>query len=323
MNRLLVLLASVSLGACAHHRQAPPTIKFDPAAFRPAKVVEDPPKPFVVVEAPKVLPMPGQLLPSPSNKPEVAAPRARVDAANKAATREPTTGGYINAVQVYPWSDGALYRLYAAPGHVTDITLEAGEQLLAVSSGDTVRWTIGDTASGSGEGRRAHILVKPFTAGLATNMVIATDRRAYHLALVSTQATAMAALSWTYPQDELIALRGKAAQADAVAAGPEIAVDQVRFRYAMTGDTPPWRPVNVFDDGRKVFIDFPDRLDQGQAPPLFVVGPAGDQQLVNYRVRGTRYIVDRLFAAAELRMGEKPQQVVRITRTDSAGGAVR
>jgi len=77
-----------------------------------------------------------------------------------------------------------------------------------------------------------------------------------------------------------------------------------------------WRPLRAWDDGNKVYIEFPARLDQGEAPPLFVVGPLGDNQLVNYRVSGNHYIVDRLFAAAELRLGEDPQQVVRVSRTD-------
>src|SRR3546814_11064007 len=81
-------------------------------------------------------------------------------------------------------------------------------------------------------------------------------------------------------------------------------------------DDPPWRPVRAWDDGSKVYIEFPARLDQGEAPPLFVVGPLGDNQLVNYRVSGNHYVVDRLFAAAELRLGEDPQQVVRISRAD-------
>ncbi len=86
--------------------------------------------------------------------------------------------------------------------------------------------------------------------------------------------------------------------------------------YAITGDNPPWKPVRAFDDGHKVCIEFPRRIDQGEAPPLFVVGADGGSELVNYRMRGNYYIVDRLFAAAELRLGTKPQQVVRITRTD-------
>ena len=127
----------------------------------------------------------------------------------------------------------------------------------------------------------------------------------------------MAAISWTYPQDRLLALQRQNAQAEAtapLAAG--VALENLRFRYAISGDSPPWRPVRAFDDGSKVYIEFPGRIDQGEAPPLFVVGPDGDNQLVNYRVRGNYYIVDRLFAAAELRLGTDPQQVVRISRTD-------
>jgi type IV secretion system protein VirB9 len=73
----------------------------------------------------------------------------------------------------------------------------------------------------------------------------------------------------------------------------------------------------VFDDGAKVYIQFPSGLAQSEAPPLFVIGPDAKPALVNYRVRGTTYIVDRLFAAAELRLGTAPQRVVRIVRTDA------
>ena len=39
-----------------------------------------------------------------------------VGSANRGATLEPTGTGFVNAVQVYPWSEGALYRLFTAPG---------------------------------------------------------------------------------------------------------------------------------------------------------------------------------------------------------------
>jgi type IV secretion system protein TrbG len=87
------------------------------------------------------------------------------------------------------------------------------------------------------------------------------------------------------------------------------------MRYANSGDNPPWKPVRAFDDGSKVFIEFPARIDQGEAPPLFVVGPTGESELTT-GVRGNYYIVDRLFGAAELRLGQDPQPVVRISRTD-------
>lgn len=316
-NNIVIMSASaLALSACAG-KTPPPAISYDAADFRPAAIETEPPRPVEIVEQPVPLPLPGQLQPPPSVRRETREPAARIEAANRAATREPSSAGYINAVQVYPWTDGALYRLYTAPERVSDIALQPGEKLVAVSAGDTVRWIIGDTTSGAGDQARVHVLVKPFAPGLATNMVITTDRRAYHLALESTDRTAMAAISWTYPQDRLVALRRQNREAEqARPVAENVALTNLRFRYEITGDSPPWRPVRAWDDGTKVYVEFPARLDQGEAPPLFVVGPLGDSQLVNYRVSGNHYIVDRLFAAAELRLGEKPQQVVRISRTD-------
>jgi type IV secretion system protein VirB9 len=214
-----------------------------------------------------------------------------------------------------PWWDGAVYRLDTAPGRVSDIALQPGESLIAVAAGDTARWVIGDTTSGSGPTRRTHILVKPAEPGLRTNLVITTDRRVYHLDLASG-AIAMTGIAWTYPQDELLALRrAQEALAAAEPVAAPIAVERLDFGYAITGDQPPWRPVRAFDDGAQVFIEFPPGLESMEAPPLFVVGASGDVELVNYRKRGRYYVVDRLFGAAELRLGAKRQQVVRIVRT--------
>lgn len=243
----------------------------------------------------------------------------QVAAANKASLREPSRGGYIHAVQVYPFSDGVVYRLYAAPERISDIALQPGETVISVAAGDTVRWTVGDTTSGSGETKRTHILAKPFSAGLSTNLVITTDRRVYRLQLTSTAATAMAAVSWTYPQDELLALQR---QRDAAEAGRPIAsgidVDRLNFDYRISGDKPDWLPLRAFDDGRQTWIEFPAHIAVGEAPPLFVLGDKGEAELVNYRVSGRFYIVDRLFGAAELRLGGKKQKIVRVTRGGSA-----
>ena len=192
---------------------------------------------------------------------------------------QPVRDGFINAVQVYPFSGGALYQVYTAPGQVTDVALQEGEQLVGsgpVAAGDTVRWIIGDTESGAGATKRIHILVKPTRPDLLTNLVINTDRRTYLLELRSTAATYMASVSWQYPQDQLIALRRQNAAA-ATAAPIDVGVDvsKLRFRYQITGDNPSWRPLSAFDDGSKVYIEMPRGLAQGEAPPLFVIGPRG------------------------------------------------
>jgi len=248
-------------------------------------------------------------------RPSMSPAEWRVGAANRAATLESTAASSINAVQVYPFADGAVYHLLAAPGQVTDIALQPGEALGAVAAGDTARWVIGDTSSGSGDSKRTHVLVKPVGSGLSTNIVITTDRRTYHLALTSADHVAMVALSWTYPQDALIAF--KAAQEPAVATQPVasgLQLDQLHFNYVISGDQPTWRPLRAFDDGRQIFVEFPPSLAVGEAPPLFLVDAKGNTELVNYRVQGRFYVVDRLFDAAELRLGLKHQDVVRITR---------
>jgi type IV secretion system protein TrbG len=314
------LLASVSLGACSSTWK-PPEIKYDDTP-RQAVLQPDPPKPVKIVEVAKPLPLPGQLkpLPGPKAAADPANPQARVEEANGAARVQPTRAGYINAMQVYPYSDGALYQVYAAPGQVTDIALAPGEQLVGsgpVAAGDTVRWVIGDTESGTGSTKRVHILVKPTRPDLVTNLVINTDKRTYHVELRSTEKTYMASVSWAYAQDQLIALRRQNAAAvagTAVASGVDI--NALNFRYKIEGDTPPWRPLRAFDDGRQVFIAFPSGIGQGEMPPLWVIGPAGGAELVNYRIQGNHMVVDRLFAAAELRLGGETQKRVRIVRTD-------
>jgi len=308
-HALLSVSVAVLLGGCAVTTGAaapptplvPATLQHDPAPVTAAPLVQT-----GAIIGPQLHIQPAR---------EVEPATTRVDVANHLALREPTSAGYINAAQIYPFSDSALYRLYAAPGQVTDIALEPGETLSAISAGDTVRWAVGDTASGAGTARQVHVMVKPFAAGLTTNLVILTDKRAYHLELASTERTAMAALSWSYPQEALVAARAAVEQGPAtIDAGLQLG--DLKFRYAISGDNPPWKPLRVFDDGRHVYIQFPEQIDRGEAPPLFVVGQDGQSELVNYRMRGNFYVVDRLFSKAELRLGQDPQQVVRITRTE-------
>ena len=71
---------------------------------------------------------------------EIDDPLMRVDDANAKAMKEPVKAGYVNAIQVYPYSTGALYRLYASVNQVSDVALQQGEKLVSVSTGDTVRW---------------------------------------------------------------------------------------------------------------------------------------------------------------------------------------
>lgn len=242
-------------------------------------------------------------------------PSASALPSGEPSLRQPSAGTWANQRHVYLWSDGAIYRASTEPGMITDIMLQSGEALIAVAAGDTARWVISDTASGTGADKRTHVLVKPFSAGLATNLVITTDRRTYHLQLTSRGTGGLTALSWNYPLDDMLAIKRAseaAEQARPVAAG--LAVETLNFGYTISGDKPSWRPLRAFDDGRQTFVEFPAAIGVDEAPPLFLLDAEGKAELVNYRMRGRFYVIDRLIAVAELRIGSKKQRVVRIAR---------
>ena len=321
---LMVLNVIITVAACTLRSGVSPDAYGDPG-FTQALAQPDPNLPVKLVPVPEPVPLPAQLKLArkkevkPAKRETTDGAKSRIDDANDAAKIEPSKDGYINAIQTYPYMKGALYQLYTAVNQVTDIVLESGENLLSVSAGDTVRWIVGDTVSGSGEDSQVHILVKPIAADLQTNLVITTDRRTYHLELHSGDGTYMASVSWVYPYSELLALKKNNARARARAKqsiDANLNLSRLNFRYRITGDAP-WKPVRAFDDGEKVYLQFPTSLARGQAPPLFVVGEDGRPALVNYRIRDNYYIVDRLFAVAELRLGTKRQQIVRITRSDA------
>lgn len=303
----VLLLSATTLAGCAT-QQKPPAITYDrdvpalPAI--PATVTDDRPRPIHI--PPAWTPAKGGMAGS--------TPIARVENANAAARVQPRREGYFNAIQIYPWSEGALYQVYAAPGQITDIALEPGESLTGagpVAAGDTARWIIGDTESGVGTTKRVHILVKPSRADITTNLVVTTDRRVYMIELRSGAKPYMPSVAWAYP-------RSRGAQRQKIPATPVIpAVVSRNYRYGLSGSNPPWKPVSVYDDGRRVYVEFPRGIVQGEMPPIFVIGPEGEAQIANTRVYRHILVVDRLFGVAELRLGSGDrQQTVRIVRTD-------
>lgn len=164
---LRVILATSALAlttACATTELDP----IDPAAFVAATPIEDDTNyPVEIVETAVALPLPGQMRAIEAAEPAPRlSPAQAIREGRTSALIEPSVDGYVNAIQVYPYTEGALYRLYASPGQVSDVALQPGEEL-----------------------------VKPISSGIRTNLMIATDRRTYHLELESVEGGYMAALS--------------------------------------------------------------------------------------------------------------------------------
>lgn len=256
--------------------------------------------------------------------------------AYRRAVATPGGASFVNGNQVYAFEPNRIYRIDASPRFLTVIALRPGEHLVSKAAGDTVRWVIGETAGASNGGGlpQTLVLVKPLQGGQRTNIVLTTDQRVYMIEAVSHEEPIFTSMvSWNYPADEMRELQlarsvqtvqTLARQAYVVDAG--LNISRLNFNYdvrpASPGGglfhraaAPRWMPVRVFDDGSKTYIQFPSNLASTDAPPLFLVGQHNSAELVNYRFSNGYYVVDRVFGVAELRLGEKPQTIVRITST--------
>jgi type IV secretion system protein VirB9 len=224
-------------------------------------------------------------------------------------------------MSAYGWAEDTVYPLIATPGRITDIVLEPGETLVAsgaIAAGDTARWVIGETASGAGPARRVHVLVKPTEVGLATNLLINTDRRTYHLELRASGRTWQARVSWRYPERTPVWVAAPPAR-------PSLDLSRVNRGYRIEGDHPAWRPLAAFDDGQRAYVEFGPGVVLEDLPPLYRLGEDGKTSaLVNYRVEGRRIVLDRLVDRAELRLGTgRKARRVRILRLAAAPEASR
>jgi len=221
-------------------------------------------------------------------------------------------------VQVFAYDPGRVYEIWTAPLRVTTLTLSPGESVVSKAAGDTVRWQIAETQSGEGANRRAHVMIKPLQRGLETNLVLATNRRVYLIQLRSGPPESFnVAVAWD------VASVLEAAPAAEAAASLSVGVDLAAprgpldsgFRIIPRGRRPAWTPSAVMTDGVRTFLAFPPGVVAGEAPALFALSPGGEPQLVNYRQQGGLWVVDRVLQAAELRVGGRKPQVVRIERT--------
>jgi P-type conjugative transfer protein TrbG len=253
--------------------------------------------------------------------PETPSGRAAISEANRSARAASSADAFVGGVQVFGWSDGRVYEVWTAPLRVTTLTLAPGEAITAKAAGDTVRWQIGESQSGVGAAARSHVLIKPLQAGLETNLVLTTSQRVYLLTLRSGGADAFnAAIAWDYgvavPSRPVADPLSGLPPVDVQAATPQGPLD-ARYRIEARGRSPRWAPTAVFNDGVRTFITLSPGAAIDEAPALFV--RAGeDLQLVNYRQADGVLIVDRLFDEAELRLGDRRPQIVRIRRLPGA-----
>ena len=227
----------------------------------------------------------------------------------EAAIQTPAKSASMESKTIYAYMSDAVYRLYGAPLHIVDVQLQPGEIINGkVAAGDTVRWEIGVVTSGQGATAVRHVLIKPTVPGLETNFIIATDKHSYHLAAKSDSKFYIPTIGWTYPQEEMDKLTSakiEEKRLEEQTASPAMQAESLNFNYRIKPKSDyPWTPLRVFDDGHKTYLQMNPKMRDYQAPVLFIKGDEG-LNIVNYRVHGDFFIVDRLFEEAQLRSGKK------------------
>ncbi|HLW72036.1 MAG TPA: P-type conjugative transfer protein TrbG [Candidatus Binataceae bacterium] len=316
MRRIAIagtITLALTLGACA--AKQPPT----PPALN--LVTEAEPKP----EAPPAPPTAEQVL--AAQPPEV----------RQAIKQHDNSGDWpiykTPAYTLYPYNQGPPPTVDCEPLRTSDIQLQPGETITDVAIGDSERWMATPASSGDPRDPVPHLAVKPQASGIQTNLTIYTTKHIYHLLLRSRGSHAVQEVEFYYP-DELItgmknADSASKAQHDAAADPPgddsgnmvkvaNVDPAQLNFAYTVGGPNVPWKPIRAFDDGSHVYIQMPPGMNSSEAPALLVNASSGTQ-MVNYRVKGNYYVVDRLVTDAILVSGVGRDQD-RVT-ISYAGGA--
>ena len=214
--------------------------------------------------------------------------------------------------------------LKCRPLNYCSIQLQPGERLVEdLSLGDSVLWNAELRVSGSIEHPNVRVIVKPDAHATQTSLLIGTNKRFYDIQLVKSDSHYTTVLAFTYPQE--IAANNKAridklnaaAARTARAKTQRVAADHARksvpvgkksvyvgkldFDYKISGKTK-FKPVRVFNDGKKTYIDLPENY-AGEKPVFLASGTHAASEIVNSRWSGNRLTVDRVVEAGTLVRG--------------------
>ncbi len=262
-----------------------------------------------------------------TNVPLSASERAALGTAKRWNKGTPTNMAPVVAM------DGAIQFTYGlhqptivcAPLQICDLAIQAGEIIHSLHLGDSTRWTIDPAVTGTGSNEVIHLIIKPMDVGLDTSLVITTNRRTYHIKLKSHRTEYMAKVRFAYPEEaqakfDIVRMREEKERSDRTIPSTGEYLGDLNFNYDISGSAP-WKPVRVFNDGRKTIIEMPKAMKQTEAPSLLLIRKEGglfsddETAIVNYRLQGQRYVVDAVFDKAILIAGVgSSQDKITITR---------
>lgn len=223
-------------------------------------------------------------------------------AGSVSAETSPRSIGADPRIKQYTYSKDTVYRLDLAMKIIT-----SGEAIDSVLMGDSESWQVIRLQSGN------VLAVKPLIDGARTNMTVYTSQNTYTFELRAVPIPAGSStlnyrIGFRYPERE----RAKVASRQ---------VDQARPRdpnYYVAGPKAAFRPVAVYDDGRRTTFEF---LPDAPRSAIFRVDDEGRESIINVRETETGAVVTGTSDRWTLRIGDEELCVAheRVLKTVPGG----
>lgn len=191
-------------------------------------------------------------------------------------------------VLTLPYAADQVYELAGHYGFQIMVEFNPDERIENVAIGDSLAWQVTPN-------RRADTLfLKPIERGATTNLAVVTSKRRYAFVLTARDAIG--------PDDPDLVFRVRFAFPETAAASAAEALPEPEVRnaaYSISG-SPRNVPSRVFDDGSRTYLEWP----AGAATPaVFALGEDGGEMVVNFNMRGSLMVIERVGPAFVLRNG--------------------
>lgn len=214
---------------------------------------------------------------------------------------------------VFPFGQ-SMPKLTCSPTRACDVEMQAEEKVFDVVLGDKINWSWAPSRSIEKGKMVQHLIFQPKDNTVETNAIITTDRRTYHIKLYAPKEEGiyLNRVGFYYPDELVTSWRARDSYAQAARTEVKARDNALRvseepftpeamdFDYKIEGEGD-FKPLRVFNNGKKVYLEMPKAvLATGEAPVLLLIDEEGKANVVNYRVRGNHYVVDKLFTTAQL-----------------------
>ena len=190
-------------------------------------------------------------------------------------------------VEIMEYQPDVVMVLRARMGYALDLELQDREQVVNIAAGNIALLNLGVEGN--------HVFIKPTRPGVATNLMILTDKRLYRFKYLVESEKSISDQQPVYSvvfrfQSPVIPVESP------LSANPEPALN-TNYWYCGSASL---KPLETFDDGVRTYLRFPKDVE---LPVPYSVEEDGEERLVNMHVTGDWIVVHQTLQRMLLRRG--------------------